>query len=116
MTHRDPRARANRPIGVAGGSIVPDRLAEHIWVFGAASGGAELGNVHRTGGIDHDNRTESLRAGWFTPQLLVAADAIKMACPAGAGAGPAPGPGQIQRNGAVHLDERAGSVRANGSA
>ena len=38
----------------------------HIWIFGVASGGGEhvghgsgeLGNVDRTGGIDHDNRTE----------------------------------------------------------
>jgi hypothetical protein len=101
--------------GAAGRSIVRERLAVHIWVFGVASGGTEhlgyggeLGNVYRTGGIDHDDRAEPQRAGWFTPQLLVAACAIEMACVTVASAGPVPGPGQIQRNGAVHLDEPAG--------
>ena len=55
--------------------IVRDTLAVHIWLFGAASGGSErlghggseLGDVHRAGGIDHDNGTEPQRAGWLTP-------------------------------------------------
>ena len=75
-------------------------------------GGGELANVYRTGGIDHDNRTEPERARWFTPQLLVAAGTIKVAGTTVAGAGPVPGPGPIQRNGAVHLDEPAGKACA----
>ena len=66
-------------------------------------GGGELASVYRTGGIDHDNRTEPERARWFTPQLLVAAGTIKVAGTTVAGAGPRP-----QRNGAVRLDEPAG--------
>jgi hypothetical protein len=75
-------------------------------------GGGELANVYRTGGIDHDNRTEPERARWFTPQLLVAGGTIKVAGTTVAGAGPVPGPGPIQRNGAVHLDEPAGKACA----
>ena len=54
-------------------------------------GGGELANVYRTGGIDHDNRTEPERARWFTPQLLVAAGTIKVAGTTVAGAGLVPG-------------------------
>ena len=70
-------------------------------------GSGELASVYRTGGIDHDNRTEPERARWFTPQLLVAAGTIKVAGTTVASAGPVPSPGPIQRNGAVHLDEPA---------
>ena len=63
-------------------------------------GGGELASVYRTGGIDHDNRTEPERARWFTPQLLVAAGTIKVAGTTVASAGPVPSPGPIQRNGA----------------
>ena len=65
-------------------------------------GGGEFASVYRTGGIDHDNRTEPERARLFTAQLLVAAGTIKVAGTTVAGAGP------VQRNGAVHLDEPAG--------
>jgi hypothetical protein len=75
-------------------------------------GGGELANVYRTGGIDHDNGTEPGRARWFTPQLWVAAGAVKVAGATVAGAGPVPGPGPIQRNGAVYLDEPAGKACA----
>lgn len=78
-------------------------------------GGGELVHVYRTGGIDYDNRTEPQRARWFTPQLLVAAGIIKVAGMTVAGASPVPGPGQIQRNGAVHLDEPR-SARGPGGA
>jgi hypothetical protein len=57
-------------------------------------GGGELANVYRTGGIDHDNRTEPERARWFTPQLLVAAGTIKVAGTTVADAGPVPGSGR----------------------
>ena len=71
-------------------------------------GGGELASVYRTGGIDHDNRTEPERARLFTPQLLVAAGTIKVAGTTVAGGGLVPGPGPIQGDRAVHLDEPAG--------
>lgn len=47
-------------------------------------------------------------AGWFTPQLFVAAGGVKVVGVTLADAGLVPDFDQIQRNGAVHLDELAG--------
>lgn len=87
-----------------------------IWAFGSTSGGGEhlgqgggeLGDADRTRDIDLYNRAEPEEAGWFTSQLLVATGAVEVAGVALAGTGPVAGLGQIQRNGAVQLDELAG--------
>jgi hypothetical protein len=70
-------------------------------------GGGELGDVHRAGGVDHDDRTQPQRTRWLGPEFLVAAGVIEVTWMTVAGAGPVPGPGQLKRNGAVHLDEAA---------
>ena len=93
-----------------------NRLATQISTFGAASGGGEhvgqgggeLGDVNRTGGIHLSNRAAPEGAGWFTPQLFVAGGGVKVAGVTLVGAGLVRGFGQIQRNGAVHLDELSG--------
>jgi hypothetical protein len=98
---------------------VSDWLAVHIWVSGASSGGAEhvgdgsgeLADVDRTGGIDYNNGSEPCGAGWFTPQLSIAAGVIRVACMPVTAAAPVPGPSQIQRDRAVDLDELSGTLR-----